>query len=611
MSQLECNPCEYAPHRFVLVAIMTTFCIENRNDFLVWDTTANAMAIWGGTAMIRHFWCAPELPIDTAKFVQERNAFFDHRSLVYDRSRMTPKNIHDPSNRAHPDYAPDYVDKVYLEWTIRRGPFNREGVHPDSLLPPGRRATVERFRRAATQEGGLFAAVNSLGAGSGKNQEYPITLDGAGDLGAGDDAGLGTRALGAVPRGGLGTGASNVSTVAAVSAAENGADGRIAAAETTDTAAVVAAAAPADPTAPAAPTAPATAAAAGAAAGTAPKRSLRLQSDSAAKKRVPLEPAIEEQPPKKRGTVASAAKLSKVQEDLRDMRNKVLTSEKALTMANARILTQQQQLRQQPQPQRPQPPQQQQQQQQNQQLSQRPRPKPLPPPPPPPDLMGLLSSSGFHGLMSTFAKAIAPAIRPPRESYDEQLARELKEEEQKKKHAIDLATVQRDKERGVSDQRHMMMTDYSDSRTRSMMTELSQAAFQQKMQTHHISESEKSNQHQRNREESQDFYNLASLNRRPTIGQLNLSMPSLYPMQSQTAMSHAAYPMQPQAAMSHPAYPMQPRTTVQTVASSEPVMDASAVSAEKLQQMAEEYKGMLAEYAVKHAEWKEAQEGSD
>jgi len=67
MCQLHSN--EYpgrTTDQYILVAILSTMCKDNRNDFLVYNKAVKDIEIWEGTERIKHYWCAPEVPIGVA-----------------------------------------------------------------------------------------------------------------------------------------------------------------------------------------------------------------------------------------------------------------------------------------------------------------------------------------------------------------------------------------------------------------------------------------------------------------------------------------------------------------------------------------------------------------
>jgi len=123
--QLECNAFpDFDIHQYILLAILTTFCVTNRNDFIVYNKKLSAVECWTGTDRIRHYWCCPELSVEVAgvDLVAERHNFFLSRKWFYDESRGTPRDMKDPSGCDDAKHrTKNFLDADAL-WTLSRGP---------------------------------------------------------------------------------------------------------------------------------------------------------------------------------------------------------------------------------------------------------------------------------------------------------------------------------------------------------------------------------------------------------------------------------------------------------------------------------------------------------
>lgn len=97
MCRLNSNT-EYG-NEFILVALLITLCKDKRIDSMVYSTKLRQIFIWQDTQMLEQFYCDPKLEFDVKTVREEWKKYLDRYSWVYKRSKLLPRDIHDPAKR--------------------------------------------------------------------------------------------------------------------------------------------------------------------------------------------------------------------------------------------------------------------------------------------------------------------------------------------------------------------------------------------------------------------------------------------------------------------------------------------------------------------------------
>jgi hypothetical protein len=119
MCQLE--DLSHQPHRYILLSVLTTFCVHNRNDFLVWDSVVRETEIWENYTQIRKYWCRPEIKVDLKTMQKHLLKHCDRYKFIYRSERLVPIDTQDPSAE-DPGCLPAAVCNERLKYfQLRRG----------------------------------------------------------------------------------------------------------------------------------------------------------------------------------------------------------------------------------------------------------------------------------------------------------------------------------------------------------------------------------------------------------------------------------------------------------------------------------------------------------
>jgi hypothetical protein len=112
------------PSSHTLLAIMTTLCSTNRDDFLIYNHKTLKIGMWQNmTNVAKHFWCLPDIAVDRTKMQFELMKYFDRYQLVYQTDRLIMRDTHYPSDFSEKRLASkDQVEKSRKIWTIVKGP---------------------------------------------------------------------------------------------------------------------------------------------------------------------------------------------------------------------------------------------------------------------------------------------------------------------------------------------------------------------------------------------------------------------------------------------------------------------------------------------------------
>ena len=84
---------------FILVALLMTLFKDKRIDSMVYSTKLRQIFIWQDTQMLEHYYCDPKLEFDLKTVKEEWKKYVDRYSWVYKRSKLLPRDIHDPAKR--------------------------------------------------------------------------------------------------------------------------------------------------------------------------------------------------------------------------------------------------------------------------------------------------------------------------------------------------------------------------------------------------------------------------------------------------------------------------------------------------------------------------------
>jgi hypothetical protein len=179
-SMCQLQSIEDSSKRFVLLSILTTFCTNNRNDFLVFDTKFCKTYIWQRYNEIKNFVCIPEASLDIEEMQKHMLIHYDRLSLLYSDNRLIPIDTHDPSNTNESQYRDaEFCNSRLQYWQLRRGirsidacpvsiseVYNNEGTkQPTDVAPTSNKDTSPskskrgRHERAAKQKRSLDNAL--------------------------------------------------------------------------------------------------------------------------------------------------------------------------------------------------------------------------------------------------------------------------------------------------------------------------------------------------------------------------------------------------------------------------------------------------------------------
>jgi hypothetical protein len=122
MSQLQCaTNTKFANNQLILLAIMTTLCVDQRNDFLIYNKSTKAVQLHQGFSFIRNFYCNIDVKIDLKLMEMERLKFFKRYSLIYDPLRGVPRDTKDPSKINDPSIKNAQFEELSAQWKICNG----------------------------------------------------------------------------------------------------------------------------------------------------------------------------------------------------------------------------------------------------------------------------------------------------------------------------------------------------------------------------------------------------------------------------------------------------------------------------------------------------------
>jgi hypothetical protein len=118
---------------YVLVAIMTTLCPSNRNDFIVYNNKIKMLEKWESMDRIRSFWCVPEKVVENASELHRmRTMMFDKYQWIYDETRCIPRDTKHPGNKSESHKTKSYRSK-FVYWTIKKGTRFQPFVNDDII----------------------------------------------------------------------------------------------------------------------------------------------------------------------------------------------------------------------------------------------------------------------------------------------------------------------------------------------------------------------------------------------------------------------------------------------------------------------------------------------
>ena len=99
MCQLNSYPASgLEEYEYVLVQILSTFCKDNKKEFLVYSKSKNIIMKWEQLSLIKYFWCECDKPVDIAKLVELRMDWFKKHSWIYDSRRGISRDTHHPED---------------------------------------------------------------------------------------------------------------------------------------------------------------------------------------------------------------------------------------------------------------------------------------------------------------------------------------------------------------------------------------------------------------------------------------------------------------------------------------------------------------------------------
>jgi hypothetical protein len=140
-----------------LVAILTTLCNTHRDDFLIYNHKTQKIGLWQRLASISNrFWCLPDHPIDHDKLQRALMKYYDKYQLIYDESRLIPRDTKYPSDFQDKRKASkSIVDEVRQLWTIRKGPRAISKVININIDDSNQNGAL--VNRNSTSDTGLFS----------------------------------------------------------------------------------------------------------------------------------------------------------------------------------------------------------------------------------------------------------------------------------------------------------------------------------------------------------------------------------------------------------------------------------------------------------------------
>ena len=137
---------------FILVAIMTTLCATNRNDFIVYYTKRNALEKWESMDLMRSFYCVPEKVVENASELHKMRAvMFDQYQWIYDDIRCIPRDTKNPGNKSD-TYKTKAYKKSFTYWTIQKGTRKLPYISDKDAMLPAELTRIEKARLKKEKE---------------------------------------------------------------------------------------------------------------------------------------------------------------------------------------------------------------------------------------------------------------------------------------------------------------------------------------------------------------------------------------------------------------------------------------------------------------------------
>lgn len=106
MCQLRIYDCEaFEEDELILLQILTTMCVDSRDDFVVYSKRTKEVSKWSKFDKIKHFRCIPEEPLDIAALKKTRWDYLFNHGLLFREDRMQRRDTKEPEklSKMEPD----------------------------------------------------------------------------------------------------------------------------------------------------------------------------------------------------------------------------------------------------------------------------------------------------------------------------------------------------------------------------------------------------------------------------------------------------------------------------------------------------------------------------